>query len=195
MRRSLAVLVPSLLAACSPPASEAPTAQANASTPEASAAPATTPAPEPTREEDIRRYLLQTYPDAAPMRYALAWHDLDGDGAEEALIYLVTSYYCGSGGCPTLVLTPAGPVWREVGNISVSRTPVSVLDSKTNGWKDITVDISGGGAGSGIALLKFDGKAYPRNPTVPPATPAKARGTVVIAEEPEMMELAVPSGE
>jgi len=143
----------------------------------------------PTPEEDIRRYLLQTYPEAAPMRYALAWHDLNGDGADEAIVYLVSSYYCGSGGCNTLVLTPAGPTWREVGNISVSRTPVGVADSSTNGWQDLTVAVSGGGGPEGTALLKFDGEAYPSNPTVAPAEMTEAAGTELIAEEPEFVQL------
>ena len=162
---------------------------------EAAAATAT-PAPSPTREEDIRRYLLQTYPDAAPLRYAFAWSDLDGDGVEEAIVHLASPYFCGSGGCNTLVLTPAGPMWRAVGEISVSRTPVSVLGSKTNGWRDLTVDIGGGGGGAGIALLKFDGQSYPANPTVPPAESAEGHGDILIAEDPVLIEAAaLPSGE
>ncbi|UOR14427.1 hypothetical protein [Qipengyuania aquimaris] len=143
----------------------------------------------PTREDDIRHFLLQEYPEDGSMRYALAWNDLDGDGADEAIIYLAAPYFCGTGGCPTLVLTPAGPMWRKVGDISVSRTPVTVLDSATNGWKDITVAVSGGGGPSGNALLKFDGEAYPSNPTVAPAEMTDTTGEVVIAEMPEFIDL------
>ncbi|MBY6129169.1 hypothetical protein KUW15_10630 [Qipengyuania aquimaris] len=143
----------------------------------------------PTREDDIRHFLLQEYPEAGSMRYALAWSDLDGDGADEAIVYLAAPYFCGTGGCPTLVLTPAGPMWRKTGDISVSRTPVTVLESSTNGWKDITVAVSGGGGPSGNALLKFDGEAYPSNPTVAPAEMTDATGEVVIAEMPEFIDL------
>ncbi|MBX7533387.1 hypothetical protein K3165_10670 [Qipengyuania sp. 1XM1-15A] len=149
----------------------------------------TTEAAAPTREDDIRHFLLQEYPEAGTMRYALAWSDLDGDGADEAIVYLAAPYFCGTGGCPTLVLTPAGPMWRKVGDISVSRTPVTVLDSATNGWKDITVAVSGGGGPSGNALLKFDGEAYPSNPTVAPAEMTETTGEVVIAEMPEFIDL------
>ena len=146
------------------------------------------------REEDIRHFLLQQYPDAAPMRYALAWRDLDGDDADEAIVYLAGSYFCGTGGCNTLVLTPAGPMWRKVGEISVSRTPITVLDSSSEGWKDLTVAISGGGGAAGNALLRFDGSAYPSNPTVPPAETTAETGTVLIAEEPEFTDLAAMDG-
>ncbi|QYJ06555.1 hypothetical protein [Qipengyuania flava] len=177
----LAVLA---LAACSeaPEPANEDTAQAPAETEAVSPAPA-------TAEEDIRRYLLQTYPDAGTMRYALAWHDLDSDGADEAIVYLAGPYFCGSGGCPTLVLTPAGAMWREVGNISVSRTPITVLDSMSNGWKDITVAVAGGGGEAGNALLKFDGEAYPSNPTVAPAEMTSETGSELIAEMPEFVEL------
>jgi putative lipoprotein len=148
-------------------------------------------------EEDIQHYLLQTYPDAAPMRYALAWHDLDGDGADEAVVHLVSPFYCGTGGCNTLVLTPAGPMWSEVANISVSRTPVGVAESSSNGWQDLTVAIGGGGGEAGTALLKFDGEAYPANPTVAPAEMTDSSGTELIAEEPEFVSLEAgpPSGD
>ena len=148
----------------------------------------------PTREDDIEHFLLQEYPDAAPMHYALAWTDLDGDGTDEAIVHLITPYFCGTGGCNTLVLTQAGPMWRKVGDISVSRTPVTVLDTASNGWKDITVAVSGGGGASGTALLKFDGEAYPSNPTVAPAEMTDATGTIVIAEEPELTELKAMDG-
>ena len=145
-----------------------------------------TPAADP-RAEDIRRFLQQEYADAETIRYATGWSDLDGDGNEEALIYLASPYFCGSGGCPTRVLTQAGAMWRSVGDISVSRTPVTVLGSETNGWKDLTVDVGGGGMPGGIALLKFDGRSYPSNPTVAPAESAEGHGTVIIPEDAEMV--------
>lgn len=144
-------------------------------------------------EEDIRHYLLQEYPDMGELRYALALHDLDGDGAQEAIVHVVSPMVCGSGGCNTLVLTPAGPMWRKVGDISVSRTPVTVLESETNGWRDLTVDIGGGGGSSGIALLKFDGEAYPSNPTVPPAETVEEGGEILLAEDP-VFSVAAPQG-
>ena len=159
---------------------------------------AETVSPEPaSAEEDIRHFLLQEYPEAAPMKYALAWSDLNGDGTDEAIVHLVTPYFCGTGGCNTLVLTPAGPMWSKVGEISVSRSPITVLDSSTNGWKDLTVAISGGGGPSGNALLKFDGTSYPSNPTVAPAETTDEIGTELIAGEPELVDLEAekPSAE
>jgi len=161
------------VSACSPAAEM--TAGSDSVTPEA-----TSPAPK-NAEEDIRHFLLQEYPDAGKIDYALAWRDLDGDGADEAIVYLAGPYFCGTGGCNLLVLTSAGPMWRKVGDVSVTRTPVTVLDTSTKGWKDLTVDIAGGGGPSGTALLKFDGQSYPDNASVqPPGT----KGTEVLPEDP-----------
>ncbi|WP_369027176.1 hypothetical protein [Qipengyuania sp. RANM35] len=178
------------LAACGGSPSPAPDESATESSEAVSPAPA-------NAEEDIKHFLLQEYPDASPMQYALAWSDLNSDGADEAIVYLVTPYFCGTGGCNTLILTPAGPMWEKVGEISVSRTPITVMDTSSNGWKDITVAIGGGGGAPGNALLKFDGKAYPSNPTVAPAEVTDKIGTELIAEEPVMTKLEgeKPSGE
>lgn len=146
-------------------------------------------------EEDIRHFLLQEFPEAGPIRYALAWHDLDGDDADEAIISLSGPYFCGSGGCNLLILTRAGPMWRKVGDISVSRTPVAVLDTASNGWKDLTVAISGGGGPSGTVVLKFDGEGYPDNASTQPAAPQGATGTEVIPEMPDYATVeAQPAG-
>ena len=171
-----------VLAGCSATSKPADAVQASQAPDRVSPAPA-------NAEEDIRHFLLQEFPDATPMQYALAWHDLDGDGSDEAIVFVAGPALCGTGGCNTLVLTQAGPMWRKVGDISVSRTPVTVLDSATNGWKDLTVAIAGGGGKSGNALLRYDGNAYPSNPTVPPAEATERTGTELVVAEPVFTEL------
>ena len=76
------------------------------------------------------------------------------------------------------------------------RTPITVLDTSTNGWRDLTVAVSGGGMAGGNALLKFDGEAYPSNPTVEPAEMTEVLGTELLPEEPTLvtLEAALPEG-
>ncbi|HSM53982.1 MAG TPA: hypothetical protein VK839_07375 [Erythrobacter sp.] len=168
------------IAACSQPEEAAPPAETAAEDVSLASA---------SRDEDIRHFLAQEYADYLPLSYAVAWTDLDSDGTDEAIVHVVSPMLCGSGGCNTLVLASAGPMWRKVGDISVSRTPIAVMESSNNGWKDIAVAIAGGGGPSGSALLKFDGTKYPSNPTVPPAEMTEAAGNQVLAEEPELIEL------
>lgn len=114
----------------------------------------------------------------------MAWVDLNADGKDEALVYLIGPDDCGSGGCTLLVLTPNGGKLRLVSSMNVTRTPIRVLATRSHGWNDISVNVGGGGLEAGERRLHFDGKHYPKNPTLPPAMPTSshALGKVVISE-------------
>jgi hypothetical protein len=105
--------------------------------------------------------------------------DLDGDGRAEVLVYVFGPYMCGSGGCNTLVFrqTEAG-AYQLVADISLTNNPVIVSERRTNGWNDLIFFVAGGGARAHYAVLRFDGRSYPNNPTSFPAVPLKgaARG-------------------
>jgi hypothetical protein len=137
---------------------------------------------------------LKTLDDDKTTRYALAFRDLNADGTPEAIVYLVGNRWCGSGGCNTLILTPERSSWRIVGNIRITRPPIRVLKSTSHGWRDVSVWVQGGGTQSGYeAELRFNGKAYPSNPSVPPAERLeKPKGEVVITEEQGERQNATP---
>jgi len=102
------------------------------------------------------------------------------------IVYVSSRYWCGSGGCSTLVVERGSEGFREVSGIGISRPPILVLESRTNGWRDLAVWVAGGGIQPGYqALLPFDGTAYATNPSVAPARPlpAGATGLAVIGEE------------
>lgn len=76
-----------------------------------------------------------------------------------------------------LVLAPEGASYRVITETTVTRLPIRVLSTKSNGWHDITVTVAGGGILIGYeAELSFDGKTYPSNPSVPPARPLEVAG-------------------
>jgi hypothetical protein len=116
--------------------------------------------------------------------YVAAFRDLNGDGVDEAVVYLLGSNWCGSGGCNMLVLRQEHGSWKVVSTMTIVRPPVRVLESTSNGWRDIGVWVQGGGIRRGYeAELHFNGKTYSRNPSVPPAKHADqgASGETVIA--------------
>jgi len=116
--------------------------------------------------------------------YAAARIDLNADGREELIAYLIGPRICGSGGCDLYVLTPDGDAWRPVMAASVSRLPVRLLPTRSNGWQDLSVAVAGGGLEPSQARMRFDGDAYPDNPTAPPAEEMEAaEGTILIAED------------
>lgn len=116
--------------------------------------------------------------------YVVRLLDLNGDGIPEAIVYLTGRPWCGSGGCDTLILTPSGASFRIVGRIRITRPPIVALRTNTLGWRDVSVWVVGGGIQPGYAArLKYDGKRYPGNPSVPPAERLKgaAVGDVIIS--------------
>lgn len=147
------------------------------------------PAPAPTETASVAQqsaedWIRANYADMGKLLYAKGEYDLDGDGAPEVLAYVGGPMLCGSGGCNLVVLKREGVDLQKVSELSVVQLPVGVLDSTTNGWRDLAVTVAGGGLPAATMKLSFDGRAYPENPTVAPAVESDTIGTVVIAQEP-----------
>jgi len=116
-------------------------------------------------------------------RYAAARADFDGDGKAEAIVYLESESWCGSGGCTLYILRRSAAGWALVNQVSVANLPVRVLASRSHGWSDLGVAVQGGGAGRPReALLSFNGRRYPGNPTVARRAPPEAAGRTVLNE-------------
>jgi len=108
------------------------------------------------------------------IRYLYNRIDLDGNGREEVVVYLTSS--CGTGGCSMLILRTMGNDYSLISRHTVVNNPVIVSTTKTNGWRDIILYVAGGGAKLSYNILKFDGSAYPPNPSTAPELPS---GTIV----------------
>lgn len=136
---------------------------------------------------DFHRFLQARFAEdrtrAGDARYVSALADLNADRRPEVVVFLAGPY-CGSGGCQMYVFTPSGRSWRQVAGTTVTRAPIRVLNSRTRGWRDLSVTIGGGGLPRGEALLAFNGRRYPGNPTVAPARLLRRSppGRVLIAE-------------
>jgi hypothetical protein len=131
----------------------------------------------------LQHFLAGDRARAPDARYVAALADLNLDRRPEVVVYL-SSGYCGSGGCPMYVFTPSARSWRPVARTTVTRAPIRVLNSRTRGWRDLSVTIGGGGLPRGEALLAFNGRRYPGNPTVRPARLLRQSppGRVLIAD-------------
>lgn len=144
-----------------------------------------------TAREPIEKDLLTTFLSAyardhgiSQMSHKYRYVDLNADGIMEAVVYVYGRDWCGSGGCPTLILSRRDNEYVLMSKISVTYPPVIVLSTSTNGWRDISVRVAGGGLPESYdAILRFDGEGYPLNPTTAPAERAlnRPRGEVVIS--------------
>jgi hypothetical protein len=135
--------------------------------------------PRPSPTEFLRRILR--LPDLAAFKTAEV--DLKGDGRREIIAYPSDRRLCGSGGCTTFILAPSGASYRVMMRATVVWLPIRRLASSSHGWRDIGVMVGGGGITHPYeAALRFDGRRYPSNPTVPPAIRLRrVEGEVLLA--------------
>lgn len=164
-----------VLAGCSPPeARDAAPSETTAAKPGVSAPAAA--------NDPAEAWVKAVYGDEDVLMYKSGSFDLDSDGVDEVLVYPAGPMLCGSGGCNLVVLQKSGDAWTKISELSVTQLPVGVLDTRTNGWRDLWVTVAGGGLPATTMKLSFDGKSYPANPTVPPAVAIDKPGVVVIAD-------------
>lgn len=99
-------------------------------------------------------------------QYEYTRMDLNGDGLREALILfnLPHSYWCGWSGCTMAVFQAGDRNFSLLSETTRIRGPLMVGSTRTNGWDDIGVRLSGTDMADRNVLLKFDGMQYPSNP-------------------------------
>jgi putative lipoprotein len=98
--------------------------------------------------------------------------DLNGDGYPDALVLLQNPmYFCGTGGCTMLVFKGTKSGFEFVSRSTLIRGPVLVSETKTHGWRDLIVEVSGGGMPPKKVALKYTGSKYSLNPSTLPELP------------------------
>jgi uncharacterized protein len=171
----------------------APTAK----TPQKTTAQTVDPALQSELRKAIASYMQsQKAPTDITHKFLSDFIDLNGDGAPDALVIFYSSYWCGTGGCNMLVFQgQKDKTFRLVSKTSLIRPPLTASDRKTNRWRDLIVDVSGGGIAPKKVALQFDGKKYPFNPSILPslAKSASIKGTVLFPEgsEPQTITATV----
>jgi hypothetical protein len=131
----------------------------------------------------IREFLLDKYQDRA--RYYYNKIDLDDDGKSEIFAYLVGSSFCGTGGCSAAIFKEKKNNYYLLARFSIVKNPVIISDSKTKGYKDIIMNVYGGGIVPFFARLKYDGTTYPSNPSIQPKVEpgTKLAGVAIVADD------------
>jgi hypothetical protein len=117
--------------------------------------------------EDAVRAAAPTYTTAVDepgftgrARYIYTRFDLNEDGRPEVFVYLMGSFFCGTGGCTLMLFTPTASGYRLVNDFPISRPPVILSPSRTAGWHDLIRIESGGGAAPTNVRHVFDGGRY-----------------------------------
>lgn len=157
--------------------------------PPANAAPAAPKATEPTQaltpvyaesrpNPALARAILRELPgypcadveptDEEAVRYFYTFEDLNNDGTDEAIAYLVGSYTCGTGGCTAMIFDVNGNEYTLNSQMTLVHTPIVVSETQTNGWQDLVVPVSGGGTTPSDRLVQWTGQSYAANPSMAP---------------------------
>lgn len=123
----------------------------------------------PALTKFLQSHYKPSFDDARPSQYAFV--DLNGDGVKEAIVYLRGRTWCGTGGCPTLILARRGSSYRFVTKITITWPPIRVLTATSNGWHDIGAWVEGGGIRPGYeAELRFNGQDLPHQSLCSPCS-------------------------
>jgi heat shock protein HslJ len=97
----------------------------------------------------------------ATARYVYTHVDLNNDGRQETLAFLLGSFFCGTGGCDLMLFTTAQDGSFElVSRFPISRPPVILSPTRSNGWNDLIRLESGGGMAPVRVRHSFDGTSY-----------------------------------
>lgn len=131
--------------------------------------------------ESAQRFLEETF---AVTEYEAALADLNNDEVDEIIVRATGRERCGSGGCALFMLTPEGDSYWVMMSASVTHPPIRMLNSATDGWRDLAVTVGGGGIREPYEVrLRFDGTRYPANPTVlPPIGSPVPGGEILISD-------------
>jgi hypothetical protein len=80
------------------------------------------------------------------------------------------------------VLAEGDGAFKLISRTTIVKPPIQVLDTSTNGWRDLAVTVSGGGILKPyVARIPFDGSSYATNPSMPPASPVEnVKGQILI---------------
>ena len=99
-------------------------------------------------------------------QYEYVRADLNGDGLREGIVLfnLPHSYWCGWSGCTMAVFQAGDNHFTMLSQTSRIRGPIVVGHSRTDGWEDIGVRLSGTDYADRNVLLKFNGIGYPDTP-------------------------------
>lgn len=104
-----------------------------------------------------------------------AFVDLNGDDIKDALVLLQGPYWCGTGGCTLLVFKGGKDSFNFVSRSTLVRGPLLVSDHQTKGWRDLVLEVSGGGLAPKKVVLRFNGHKYPLKSSAQKALPKDAK--------------------
>ena len=130
------------------------------------------------------RFSQTPFVPVVPEKYRVQLIDLNADATPEALVLMLGRDWGGTGGQTMFLFRGTKKGFTFLSRMTGIHAPMQgslcVLDSKTRGWRDLGVRVSGGGAKAKFVRMRFDGTRYPLNPYVQPPMQDWPRGQFVL---------------
>lgn len=123
-------------------------------------------------KDDLAKNLIDT----PSRKFKLFEVNLNEDPKKEIFVGLTGPYFCGSGGCTVILFDSEGKVLNK---FTVVDYPIAVGTTSTRGWKDLILRSNGKDH-----LVKYNGKAYPANPSIQALADSTARKDAVTGLAP-----------
>lgn len=109
----------------------------------------------------LAQYLKGSQESLGTTQRRSAFVDLNGDESPDALVFLESPEWCGSGGCALLVFQSVDKEYRLIGHITLANLPILVSERNANGWRDLIVSgPTGQPAERKPFKIRFDGTTY-----------------------------------
>jgi len=151
---------------------------------------ATLSAPAPnTSDSDIREAIIKELgsPDASgdgKVIYISRRYDLNNDGHAEVLAWVPTPSYGGTSGYPLLIFSTEGKRLRLLSRIDQVWTPLIILGTSKYGWRDVVMQMGGGGEPFKYVVFRYKGETYSDQPQS--LKPSTIRGRWLIGKDWQM---------
>lgn len=161
---------------------EAPAAVVNDSVPDVAPAPST----DLPVAASLRQALATSGGLSEEARWLTARADLNGDGKDEVLAYVLDPKACKAEGCALYVLSDNGTNgFQLTDTIAPVQLPVYVLaPAGADGWATLGVTVGAEGSQRALMSVPHNANGYAKNPAADPAKPAQAGAAKPLLDDP-----------
>jgi hypothetical protein len=94
------------------------------------------------------------------LRFVNKRADLNGDGRSEILVWVRTQDFGGTGGYPLLIFSQEKNGYSLLWKHDQLWTPLVVLRSSSHGWRNLVLQVGGGGEKMRYVMFRHNGKTY-----------------------------------
>lgn len=142
---------------------------------------------EVSKDESIERIIEKEFslnPKEDKVNYLYNKVRLRDDNSYQIVVYLEGPRFCTEKGATLVVLEESNNDYRVISKIRHVINPIIITENKTNGYKDLVVKVLNNGKGD-YRLLKFNGNAYPLDPSKEEKLKrgTKVRGIAAISDD------------